>query len=197
MELIPNNRLVRIEALLRFFALLTLSLASIVLVTDQQSRIYFSVYRKKVNYKLATILEVSLYVYSIGAGYNLLQLVRCMAFTNYQEDKLSWSNHILIWIYFLLDQMAVYVVFAICCASIELSLLALTGVEDLQWMKLCANYVRFCVQIGGYISCAGLASIAMIVISAISTFNLLRWYSPNFLCLKPKKIGIVSQSNNS
>ncbi|KNA08881.1 hypothetical protein SOVF_158740 [Spinacia oleracea] len=188
--------MIKIEAILRLCALLTLLLAAIVMMTDNQTKTFFGYYKMRADYKLAKILKVSVYVYLIGAGYTLLQLVRCMAFmTKYEGDKLSCSSHILKWFYFSLDQVAAYVVFAIVCATLEISFLVLTGSKDLQWMKLCSKYVRFCVQIGGSIACGGVASILLAVISAISTFNLFRWYSPNFLCLKPKKIGIAATTS--
>lgn len=186
----------KIEATLRLFALLTLLLAAIVMVTDNQNIVYFGVYKMKINYRLAYIFKVSLYVYFVGAGYTLLQLVRCLAFTNNEEVKLSWSSHILKWLHFLLDQVAVYVVFAIVCASAQMSLLGLVGAKELQWMKLCSKYVRFCFQIGGSLACGAVAFTLLAVISGISTFNLFRWYSPNFLCLKPKKIGIVATGDS-
>ncbi|XP_021717202.1 CASP-like protein XL3 [Chenopodium quinoa] len=193
MEFIQINRMMKVEAILRLFALSTLLMAAIIMITDVQTKVYFGVLKMKVSYKLTVILKVSLYTYFIGAGYNLLQLVRCLAFTdNNAGDKLSLSNHVLKWSYFLLDQVVAYVVFAIMCASTQIAFLALFGSHDLEWMKLCSKYVRFCVQIGGSIACGGVASILLAAISGISTFNLFRWYSPNFLCLKPKKIGIVA-----
>ncbi|XP_057515423.1 CASP-like protein 2C1 [Amaranthus tricolor] len=197
MEITIKN-LIKVEAYLRSFAFLTLSLAAIVMATDRQTKIYFGAYKKTVDFRVATIFKASMYVYATGAGYSLFQLVRCLAFTatNSKVDKLSLSNHILKWIYFLLDQIAVYVAFAIVCASIEIGFLALTGNNELEWMKLCSKFVRFCFHFGGSVACAFVSSVLLALISAISSFSLFTWYSPNFLCLKPKKIGIASTNIN-
>ncbi|KAL2926000.1 CASP-like protein 2C1 [Bienertia sinuspersici] len=54
--------------------------------------------------------------------------------------------------------MAVYVVFAIVCASTQLSIFALTGVKEVEWMEVCSKFMRFCIQIGGSIACGFVAS---------------------------------------
>ncbi|XP_021776331.1 CASP-like protein XL3 [Chenopodium quinoa] len=151
---------VKIEAILRLCALLTLLMAAIIMITDVQTRLYFGVYKMKVSYKLAVILKIT-----------------------FDADLIF---------FLIVVKVVAYVVFAIMCASTQIAFLALFGSHDLEWMKLCSKYVRFCVQIGGSIACGGVASILLAVISGISTFNLFRWYSPNFLCLKPKKIGIAA-----
>lgn len=83
--------------------------------------------------------------------------------------------------------MAVYLTFATNSAAFEASMIALTGTEALQWMKVCNRYTRFCIQIGGALLCGFLASILMALISTASAYKLFRMYSPkSFLRLKGK-----------
>ncbi|KAF6150589.1 hypothetical protein GIB67_013150 [Kingdonia uniflora] len=82
--------------------------------------------------------------------------------------------------------MVAYVSYATNLAAAQASILAITGSSQLQWMKLCNIYTRFCFQIGGGLLCGFLASLLMAVISSISAFNLFRFYSTKeFLVLKP------------
>ena len=82
-------------------------------------------------------------------------------------------------------QIAVYVTFATNSAALQGSLMAVTGQDDFQWMKLCNKFTRFCVQVGGALVCCYLACIVMILLSSLSAFNLFRLYSPKrFMLLK-------------
>uniref|UniRef100_A0A7C8ZIW1 CASP-like protein n=1 Tax=Opuntia streptacantha TaxID=393608 RepID=A0A7C8ZIW1_OPUST len=168
----------KVEALLRLLALCALALAAVLMSTDRQTTMFLGVIAKKATFHCAKIFVLSVYLYTIGAGYTLAQLVRCLYL-----NKLS-------------HQMVVYVIFAVTCASMQIALFALTGEEDFQWMKLCNNYRRFCFQLGGSLVCGLLAFFFLVLISGISTFNLFRWYSPNFLCLKPKRIAVVANPNS-
>ncbi|KAK9677369.1 hypothetical protein RND81_11G139100 [Saponaria officinalis] len=135
------------------------------------------------------------YVHFISAGYSLIQFVRCLAFTNHKEDQLTSSHRFQMWTYFSIDQVIVYMVFATNCAISEMAFLALSGSQVFQWLKLCSKFTRFCVLIGGAILFGFIAFLLLALISAISTFNLFRWYSPNLFCLKkPKKIGTIAPS---
>ncbi|CAI9765738.1 unnamed protein product [Fraxinus pennsylvanica] len=82
---------------------------------------------------------------------------------------------------------AVYTVFAANSAAVQASTFALIGESSLQWMKLCNRFTRFCTQIAGALLCGYVASIFMAVISAMSAYNLFRFYSSKqFLLLKGK-----------
>ena len=56
MEITIKN-LIKVEAYLRSFAFLTLSLAAIVMATDRQTKIYFGAYKKTVDFRVATIFK--------------------------------------------------------------------------------------------------------------------------------------------
>ncbi|OVA20932.1 Uncharacterized protein family UPF0497 [Macleaya cordata] len=82
--------------------------------------------------------------------------------------------------------MAAYVSFATNTAAAQAALLAITGANNFQWLKVCNIYTRFCIQCGGALSCGLVASILMSVISSISAYNLFRHYSSKeFLVFKP------------
>ena len=95
--------------------------------------------------------------------------------------------------YFVFKQLAAYITFAANSAASEAALLAVTGANELQWMKLCNRFTRFCIQIGGALICGFLSSLLMAVISSISAFNLFRLYSPKrFLLFKQTWWSILS-----
>ncbi|KAL9244770.1 hypothetical protein vseg_018499 [Gypsophila vaccaria] len=188
-----NNKIsvIKVEAFLRLFAFCALFVSAIVVVLDSQTKVVFGFFKQKATYKLATIARVYVYVHFICAGYSLLQFVRCMAFINNKEDQLTLSHRLQKWSYFSIDQVVVYMVFATNCAISEMAFLVLTGSEVFQWLKLCSKFTRFCVQVGSAIFCGFVAFSLLLLISCISAFNLFRWYSPNFMCLKPKKVGAL------
>ncbi|KAH9623692.1 hypothetical protein KSS87_003852 [Heliosperma pusillum] len=187
-----NISLTKVEVFMRLFAFLTLFLAALITVIDSESKMLFGYYKQTASYKLVTIARMYVYVHFIGAGYSLFQFVRCLALTSDQGDQLSFSRHTQKWSHFSLDQVLVYLVFATNCAISDVAYIVLAGSEAFQWMKLCNKFTRFCVQIGGAIFCGLTATVLLVVISGISTFNLFRWYSPNSLCLKPKRTGMVA-----
>jgi len=77
-------------------------------------------------------------------------------------------------------QIAVYITFAANTAALEASMIAVSGAEAFQWLKLCDRFRRFCVQIGGALLCGYAASFLMALISSVSAYNLFRFYSPNW-----------------
>ncbi|KAJ0250994.1 Casparian strip membrane protein domain-containing protein [Hirschfeldia incana] len=82
------------------------------------------------------------------------------------------------WISYILDQTAVYVVFSGASAAAQHSLLVVTGSRELQWMKWCYKFTRFCFQIGSAIILNYIAVMLMVILSFLSAFNLFRLYSP-------------------
>lgn len=105
----------------------------------------------------------------------------------YMHDILTgeasiWLNYCVVSI---AKQFAAYITFAANSAATVAAVLAITGAEEFQWMKLCNRFTRFCFQMGGALLCGYVASILMALISFISAYNLFRNYSPNrFLHLK-------------
>ncbi|OIW18667.1 hypothetical protein TanjilG_13419 [Lupinus angustifolius] len=131
-------------------------------------------------------LKILVYVTSAAAGYNMLQLFKYYV-SAYSRGKFKGSYIYMAWISLLLDQMAVYITFAANSAALEGSVVAITGSETFQWMKVCNRFTRFCFQIGGAVLCGYVASILMALISIMSTYKVFRMYSPKwFLRLKSR-----------
>ncbi|GMY35395.1 CASP-like protein 2C1 [Fagus crenata] len=173
----------RINVYLRVCAILLLVLTACLVGLDTQTKQVFFVDRTATFRDLDALLTL-VYVDAVAAFYNLLQLCKCLISAKF-EGNLRCAYIYVSWIGLLLDQLAAYITFAATSASLAVSVLAITGQKDFQWMKLCNKFTRYCIQIGGALICGYVASILMAVISFISAFNLFRNYSPKrFLHLK-------------
>ncbi|GMI92882.1 CASP-like protein 2C1 [Hibiscus trionum] len=176
----------KMEALLRLSAISMLVLTACLVGFDSQTKVIFSYIEKKASFKDLRALVELVYITSLAAAYNLLQL-SCSSLPAWCKGSSKQSSTYLPWLRFILDQAAVYVVFAGNTAATAHALLVVTGEENFQWLNWCDKYTRFCVQIGGSLLCGFVASLAMIFIASISAFNLFRLYSPTkLLHLKPK-----------
>ncbi|KAI9191434.1 hypothetical protein LWI28_008488 [Acer negundo] len=150
-----------------------------------QSKLIFYIHRKITFRDLH--LECMVYVASLAAAYNLLQLSRCVFSTYYSNGNLNKSNKYLswVWICYLLDQVVVYLTFATNSAAAANAILAVTGMKEFQWMKWCNRFTRLCFQVGGAIVCGYVACALMAFLTFIAAFNLFRLYSPQkFFSLK-------------
>jgi uncharacterized protein (TIGR01569 family) len=65
-------------------------------------------------------------------------------------------------------------VFATTAAALQASMVAMNGVEALQWSKLCNIYTRFCQQVAAGMLCSVLAAGGMGVLSVLSARELFR-----------------------
>jgi len=74
------------------------------------------------------------------------------------------------------EQAMAYLNVAAIAATAESGVIAREGEEDLQWMRVCTMYGKFCNQMAIGVSSALLASIAMVFVSCISAFSLFRLY---------------------
>lgn len=72
-----------------------------------------------------------------------------------------------------------YVMVAAVGAAAQSAVFAKLGQTELQWMKICNMYDKFCNQVGEGIASAVLVSLSTVVISCISAFNLFRLYGGN------------------
>ncbi|KAG6586191.1 CASP-like protein 2C1 [Cucurbita argyrosperma subsp. argyrosperma] len=170
----------RTEGILRSFAIIGLVLTVLLLGFDKQTTQIFHI-DKKASFRSLHAFVVIMYVDSLAAAYNILQICKCWISAQPKgTSKLGSGSHIcLFWASFLLDQAVAYLVFAANTAGMEAALLAVTGAHDFQWMKLCNRFERFCYQVGGAFLCGYGAFFAMCAICVISSFNLFRHYSPN------------------
>ncbi|GAV59597.1 DUF588 domain-containing protein [Cephalotus follicularis] len=173
--------ILRCEVLFRFCAMWLLVLSACLEGLAAQRKVIYGI-DITARYKDLQSLEASVYISSVAAAYNLLQLSRCLARLS---GNSKGSYRYLAWTSYLLDQIAVYIVFGVCSAALAQSVLVLTGVEAFLWLKWCGKFTRFCFQIGGALACGYVACVAMILVSVISAYNLFRLYSPKkFLLLK-------------
>uniref|UniRef100_A0A7N0SWW8 CASP-like protein n=1 Tax=Kalanchoe fedtschenkoi TaxID=63787 RepID=A0A7N0SWW8_KALFE len=163
----------RMQLVLRAVAVLVLVLTACLVGLDSQTKLVFGILEKKATFRDLDALFVLVHVVSVAAGYNLVQLGQEIATRNRSEGRSSSSSFYLYlnWVCFFFDQVAVYLVFAANCAALEASMLAVTGAERLQWMKLCDTFTRFCFQMGGGLVCGFIACFVMAAISSYVSFK--------------------------
>ncbi|CAJ1941884.1 unnamed protein product [Sphenostylis stenocarpa] len=172
------------EVYLRVSAILVLVLTACLVAFDTQTKVVFLSIEKKATYSDLDALKILVYVTSAAAAYNLLQLCK---HTTCSRGNFRGSYMCMAWISLFLDQIAVYITFATNTASAGASMIAVTGSEAFQWLKVCDKFTRFCIQIGAAFLCGYIASILMALISTISAYKVFRMYSPKwFLRLKSK-----------
>ncbi|CAL1358497.1 unnamed protein product [Linum trigynum] len=183
--------MVVVECGLRVAAVAALVLAACLVGLDSQTK-YILFLDKTVTYKNLNSLIALVYVDIAAAAYNLTRLVLTllMAGRSYRRSASSSSETLLnapivSWGGYVLDQVGVYVTFVVTLAALQHCTLVITGEKELQWMKWCNKFTRFCLQIGGGLFCNFLACILMALLSFVSGFHLFRLYSPTrFLRLK-------------
>ncbi|RVW87116.1 CASP-like protein 2B1 [Vitis vinifera] len=72
-----------------------------------------------------------------------------------------------------------YLTLAAVAAAAQSSVFGEFGQPELQWMKICNMYGKFCNQVGeGIVSAVGV-SLSMVILSGISAFSLFRLYGGN------------------
>lgn len=74
-------------------------------------------------------------------------------------------------------QVMAYITVAAVAAAAQSAMFAKLGQPELQWMKICDMYGKFCNQVGEGLASAFLASLSMVVLSCISAFSLFRLYN--------------------
>lgn len=76
-------------------------------------------------------------------------------------------------------QAMAYVTVAAVAAAAQSAVIAKLGQPELQWMKICNMYGKFCNQVGEGIASAFVVSLSMVGLSCISAFSLFRLYGGN------------------
>lgn len=76
-------------------------------------------------------------------------------------------------------QVMAYVTVAAVAATAQSAVISKLGQPELQWMKICNMYGKYCNQIGEGIASALLVSLSMVAISCMSAFSLFRLYGGN------------------
>ncbi|KAH0449683.1 hypothetical protein IEQ34_020375 [Dendrobium chrysotoxum] len=166
------------ELAMRLAALGFAVTASALVGSDRQVRMFFSL-EKRAKFTDLKVLVFLVAANGISAGYNLLQLVRC--FVGMMKGGVSFGKGFA-FVVFSCDQIMAYVTLSAMAAAAQAAVLALLGQPELQWMKICDLYSRFCIQAGEGIACAFIACSVMIIISCISAFNFFRLYGSNKGC---------------
>ncbi|CAH8325955.1 unnamed protein product [Eruca vesicaria subsp. sativa] len=180
-----DRRLRLTELLLRCSATVLALLALILIVTDTQVKQIFTI-EKRAKYTDMKALVFLVVANGIAAAYSLLQSVRCVVGS--MKGSVLF-NKPLAWAIFSGDQAMAYMSVAAIAASAESGLIGIRGEEELQWMKLCNMFGKFCNRAAGGTASALLASVAMVFVSSISAFSLFRLYGstqrqPNVAVMK-------------
>ncbi|XP_057499354.1 CASP-like protein 2B1 [Actinidia eriantha] len=170
------DRRVRITELVLRCLICSLGLVAAVLVgSDTQVKEIFSI-QKKAKFTDMKALVFLVVANGLAAAYSLVQGLRCVV------SMLRGSvlfNKPLAWAIFSGDQVMAYLMLAAVAAAVQSSMFAKIGEPELQWMKICNMYGKFCNRVGEGIASALFASLSMVVLSGISAFSLFRLYGGN------------------
>ncbi|CAL1352098.1 unnamed protein product [Linum trigynum] len=168
------DRRVRLAELVLRILTCGLALLCVVLVaTDSQTKEFFSI-QKKASYTDLKALVFLVVANAIAAAYSFVQVVRCVV--SMVRGNVLY-NKPLAWLIFSGDQAMAYMTVAALAAAIQSSVFAETGQPELQWMKTCDMYAKFCNQVGEGVGSAVIACISMVGVSCISAFGLFRLYN--------------------
>ncbi|MED6157112.1 hypothetical protein PIB30_020268 [Stylosanthes scabra] len=150
-------------------------LATVLVVTDTQVKEILS-FQKKAKYTDMKALVFLVVANALAAGYSLIQGLRCVL--SIIRGSVLFSKP-LAWIIFSADQVMAYVTVAAVAASVQSAVFAKAGQPELQWIKVCSMFGKFCNQVGEGVACAVVVSLSMVLLSCISAFSLFRLYGSN------------------
>ncbi|XAR65749.1 hypothetical protein NMG60_11009959 [Bertholletia excelsa] len=170
------DRRVRVAELVLRCVICGLGLLAAVLVgSDTQVKEIFSI-QKKAKFTDMKALVFLVVANGLAAAYSLVQGLRCVV--SMVRGSVLF-NKPLAWAIFSGDQLMSYLSLAAVAAATQSAAFAKLGEPELQWMKVCNMYGKFCNQVGEGIASALIASLAMVVLSSISAFSLFRLYGGN------------------
>ncbi|KAL5708136.1 hypothetical protein ACHQM5_018963 [Ranunculus cassubicifolius] len=167
-----DRRLRILEVVLRCVICGLGALAAVLVGTDKQSKQIFSV-EKTAQYTDMKALMFLVIANAIVACYSLIHGVRCVV-SMIRATVLF--NKPLAWAIFSGDQMMAYLTLAAVATAGQSAVFAKMGQPELQWMKICNMYGKFCNQVGEGIASALIVSLTMVFLSCLSAFNLFRLY---------------------
>ncbi|XP_020155027.1 CASP-like protein 2C4 [Aegilops tauschii subsp. strangulata] len=169
----------RAESLLRGACAAASAASALLLGLSAQTKTVLFV-RKKAVPKDVEALWVLIVAAAVAAGYHAARLLKRLCsggrFAGGEDGR--GCARAVAWACFLLDKGCAYVVFASAVAALQACFVALTGVEPLQWSRLCNIYTRFCVQGAFGMVCGLAAAVGMALLSVFSARDLFRLYSP-------------------
>lgn len=172
---VVDRRVRIIEVVLRCVVCGLAVLAAVRIGTDTQVKEIFTI-RKEANFTQMKALVFLVVTNGIASAYSLLQVLRCIA-SMIRGNVLF--NKPLAWAIFSGDQVMAYLTVAAVAAAAQSAIFAKLGQTELQWMKVCDIYGKFCNQVGEGVASSLIVSISTVVLSAISAFNLFRLYGHN------------------
>ncbi|KAG2248185.1 hypothetical protein Bca52824_087813 [Brassica carinata] len=182
---VVDRRLRPTELLLRFSVTALAFLGLILIVTDTQVKKIFTI-EKRAKYTNMKSLVFLVVANGIAAVYSLLQSVRCVMGS--MKGSVLFSKS-LAWAIFSGDQAMAYMSVAAIAAASESGVIGIRGEEELQWMKVCNMFGKFCNRGAGGVASAMLASLAMVLVSCISAFSLFRLYGAT--TQRPPNLAVV------
>jgi len=150
-------------------------LAAVLIGSDNQTKEIFSI-KKKAKFTDMKALVFLVVASGLAAAYSLVQVLRCVV--SMVRGSVLF-NKPLAWAIFSGDQLMAYLMLAAVAAAAQSSVFAKFGEPELQWMKICTMYGKFCNQVGEGVASALFASISMVLLSGISGFSLFRLYGGN------------------
>ncbi|KAL2473538.1 CASP-like protein 2B2 [Forsythia ovata] len=150
-------------------------LAAVLIGTDTQVRVIFA-FQKKAKFTDMKALVFLVIANGLAAAYSVVQVLRCVL-SMIRGSVLF--NKPLAWVIFSGDQIMAYLTLAAVAAAAQSSVFSKIGQTELQWMKVCTLYGKFCNQVGEGIASALVVSLGMVLLSAISAFSLFRLYGGN------------------
>ncbi|XP_075478268.1 CASP-like protein 2B1 [Primulina tabacum] len=172
-----DRRLRLVELVLRCVISGLAILSAVLIGTDSQVKEIFTI-RKEAKFTDMKALVFLVVADGLAAAYSLVQVLRCVV---NMIRGIVLFNKPLAWAIFSGDQVMAYVTLAAAAAATQSALFAKFGHKEMQWMKICIMYGKFCNQIAEGISSSLLVSLSMVVMSAISAFSLFRLYENNKL----------------
>ncbi|KAL1832311.1 hypothetical protein ACET3Z_001962 [Daucus carota] len=163
------------ELILRCVICILALLASLLIASDTQVKKIFSI-QKKAQFTDMKSLVFLVIANGIAAAYSVVHVLRCIV--SMVKGSVIFSKP-LAWAIFSGDQIMAYLSLAAIASALQGALFAKLGEPTLQWMKVCTMYGKFCNQVGEGLASAVIASLAMVILSAISAFSLFRLYGGN------------------
>ncbi|KAJ3674010.1 hypothetical protein LUZ60_006002 [Juncus effusus] len=140
--------------------------------SDSEVQKFFSI-DKKARFTNMKALVFLLIANGLAAGHSLVQGIRC--FTDISNGtRLRYK--IESWAIFSCDQVITYVTLSALGAAAETAVLVEYGQPELQWMKTCNFFKKFCFQSAEGAAMAFLVFLSSALVSCISAFNLFRLY---------------------
>ncbi|XP_060212720.1 CASP-like protein 2B1 [Lycium barbarum] len=148
---------------------------AVLIATDSQVKVIFTI-KKEAKFTDMKVLVFLVIANALAAAYSLIQVIRCIL-SMIRGSVLF--NKPLAWAIFSGDQLMAYLILAAVAAALQSAVISKLGQPELQWMKVCNLYGKFCNQVGEGIASSVIVSLSMILLSGISAFSLFRLYGNN------------------